>query len=288
MKLLVTIIVLAAALGGGGTMQYLLSEALISHKEAAPPSLEVVPGKRFIRMTAFGFDKAAADLLWIRTIQSLKPTYPTRPKRPLLTPLSEAIITLDPHFHGAYLYCALFLRILRRHTEALDLMAAGEGNNPGLFPYPAEQGHICYFELGDLPVGDPFLSRKGILTYKDLALKHYERALDTEDCPDFFVHFYRAILTKKGMFKTAIGRFIDLYNGATTKSIREYWAWQIKTMLAAQIFQGTRLAVEAAQLRGGGIPPRSAGDPDAPGDRNPASPFSGEDGPVPRLLDRHV
>jgi tetratricopeptide (TPR) repeat protein len=253
-------LVFLAVVGGGGTAQYAVSRALVDHKDAAPTALEVVPGKRFVRFTAFGFDKVMADVYWIRAIQyfnneTLKPRDPTRLKGPLLGPLAEAITTLDPHFHGAYYYASLFLRILRRYEEALALLEKGEAANPNIFMYPSEQGNVCYFDLRDRPVVDPALDAKGIATYRDLAIRHYKRAAGKKGVTPFFERFLQSLLTGRGEFRMALELWIQSHAAARNQATREYYEDRIRDTFALEFSRSANLAVREAAERTGSPPP---------------------------------
>jgi hypothetical protein len=245
----------------GGFAQYSLSEALVAYKDAAPASTEVVPGKRFVRFTAFGFDKVMADIYWIRAIQyfnneTLKPRDPTRLKGPLLSPLAEAITTLDPHFHGAYYYGSLFLRILRRYEQALSLLEKGEKHNPNVFMYPSEQGNLCYFDLRDRPVEDPALLAKGIRTYRDLAIYHYKRAAGKEGVTPFFDRFLQALLSERGEFRVALELWIQRHGAAAeNRATREYCEDRIRETFALEFRRTANLAVRETAKRTGSPPP---------------------------------
>ncbi|MHC5036131.1 MAG: hypothetical protein ACYTHM_02350 [Planctomycetota bacterium] len=253
------LIVGIASAGGGGAAFF--TQKLVPHKDAAPTGLEAVPGKRFVRFVAFGFDKALADILWLRTIQyfnneTLKPRDPVRKKGPLLKGMADAITELDPHFHGAYFYGAIFLRILRRHEEALDLLEEGMEKNPGVFIYPYELGNTCLFDLRDRPVSDPELRKKGIRTYRDLAVQHYKTALKCRTVPSFFVDFFRSLMSGRGEFDAVMKIFLRLYETAPTKSVKKYFEGQIRNLVAERSIRAVLLAL--LQVREAGKPPPAA------------------------------
>ena len=258
----------AAAVLSGGAAVLALSRALVPYKDAAPPSVEYLPGREALRLSAFGFDRALADSLWLRSIQyffeeTRKPRDPTRKKAPLLGPLAQAITDLDPHFEGAYYYGSLFLRVVRRHEEALDLLEKGEVCNPRLFLYPIESGNTATFDLRDLELPESRRTER-LRTWRDLGIEAYKRAARAEDVPPWFPRFFEALLTKRGDFKAILENFRYHYERAKTKEVREYWKDQIRSSFSHQVLTSLQQAIERIR-KAMGKPPGEEEFPQLPG-----------------------
>ncbi|GEM_PF-3159217 len=255
---LVSAVIILSVLGGAGIGVYEISKALLPHKRSAPASLDYLPGRRFIRALSVGFDSAVADILWIRSIQyfneeTLKPRPPGGKKGALLGPMFQSITDLDPHFHGAYWYGSLFLRIFHRFEEALDLLEKGKRHNPGVFFYPFELGSTCYHDLRDRPV-PPSRKRPGVETYRDLAITYYEEALRTGQPSHRFVRMFRAILSGRGEHERILELFEERRAEAKTEALKRYWEEKIRLELSRWLRDRVQSAAEAFRSRNGRPP----------------------------------
>lgn len=238
----------------------LVSRELVPYKERAPEGAQYVSGRDFTRVASFGFDRAAADVLWIRAIQyfdrqTWKPHDPIQRKSPLLAPMLDNVVALDPHFHGAYALGSLFLRIHRRYDEALDLLENGLEHNPGLFLYPSEMGHICAFDLGDRPVTDPKRIGPDIHSHRDLALKYYRIALECPDAPPFFARYYASVMTGRGRFEALLELWNDQYQKAGNhEELRKRALTLIRRTLAQRTTARLREALRRHREEHGALP----------------------------------
>lgn len=255
---LISAAIIVAALGLGGAATYGLAGALVPYKKDAPPSLEYVPSADVLEFTSFGFQNTLADILWIRSIQyfneeTRKPRDPTRKKAPLLAPMGEAITELDPDFHGAYWYIQLFLRIVRRYEEALDLLDKGRKRHPDVSFYASEMAQTCLFDLRD----DPFpetRKRPGIDSWRDLGLHHLKEAVSIPGHPPILDPLLQQLLRGRNETRLTLEIFANNHRNAKTRKERAYWAGRIKETLGLWFADLVRDAVEAFRREKGSLP----------------------------------
>jgi len=150
--------VVVLALAGIG-----LAAGVLHAREAAYPLAPVSERLLYLRSgkTAdrlmLSFDAIAADIYWIRSIQSygrdLKSRNPTG-RFELVQPLLDLTTTLDPHFLIAYRFGAVFLALdppngPGRADQAIALLEKGIRANPTLYQLPYDIAWVHYFHTGN-------------------------------------------------------------------------------------------------------------------------------------------
>jgi hypothetical protein len=251
----------AAALATAGPVIAHLAGRLVHFKERGPSSVEYVPDRRFVKATSFGFDNAVSDLLWIEAIQyfreeTLKPRRAGRRKGPLLKALADDITDLDPHFHGAYDLLSLFLRVLYRYDEAIDLLVKGMACNPKVFLYPYQLGVIHYYDLKDRPLTEHDLLARGFESYRDVGVHYFKQAMGCPGKPEFFIRFLEAIMTGRGELEAVLEMYVNEYEKTKgQEALREYWEKKIRRLLAIREVRALQQGMAKYKERTGSPPP---------------------------------
>lgn len=111
------------------------------------PPLEP-PAPLAVKVLSGGFYRAAADILWLTTIQYFGGGNPNE-SFSALPSLLRTVVTLDPGFEYPYLFGGLVLPWQNNAAEAIALLEAGMAHFPqnGLMPYYA--GAIARLQLKD-------------------------------------------------------------------------------------------------------------------------------------------
>ena len=95
----------------------LLSARTLKRGESVLSNNEVVyvPPEAQTRLTYLGYEQAAADVLWVRTLNYFARHFATDREYPWLRYFLDQIIALDPQFHDVYLWAGsslLYGRVL--------------------------------------------------------------------------------------------------------------------------------------------------------------------------------
>ena len=132
-----------------------------------------------IRRLSIGYSALAADVYWIRTIQyyggarlRLASARPDEGKPdaergfPLLYPLLDVTTTLDPQFHIAYRFGAIFLAEVYpggagRPDLAIALLEKGLRERPGKWEYMQDIGFVHYWWRHDYRQAAGWFDRAG-------------------------------------------------------------------------------------------------------------------------------
>jgi hypothetical protein len=199
---LAVMLVVGALLGAGGWLQHLREEYY-----PAPPvsesSLYITSG-RVLRYLSLGYQALAADLYWIRTIQyygdtQLKvrtvPAADAHRNYALLYPLLDLTTTLDPRFHIAYRFGAIFLAEgppggPGRPDLAIKLLEKGLRERPDRWEYMQDMGFVHYWwthdfqaaaawfrKASDVPGGPWFLRSLAATTLAEGGDRHSSRVM---------------------------------------------------------------------------------------------------------------
>jgi hypothetical protein len=117
------------------------------------------------------FDALAADVYWIRSIQSYGRDLKNR-ARPgrfeLVEPLLDLTTTLDPHFLIAYRFGAVFLALEPpngpgRADLAIQLLEKGLNANPTRWTLAHDIGFVHYFHTGNFTAAADWFERSAVM-----------------------------------------------------------------------------------------------------------------------------
>lgn len=120
----------------------------------------VLPDGNVLRVLSLGYERAVADLFWIRTVYYVGDENASLAKWPGAERLANLVTDVDPHFDSAYVVMASVLGTLRNDPDAaIRLLEKGAANSD-------------YWRIHFL-LGFQYFMEKGEHT---VAAKHIERA----------------------------------------------------------------------------------------------------------------
>ncbi|MEX2209109.1 MAG: hypothetical protein WEF50_23065 [Myxococcota bacterium] len=120
----------------------------------------VLPDGDVLRVLSLGYERAVADLFWIRTVYYVGDEHASLAKWPGAERLADLVTDVDPQFESAYVVMASVLGTLRNDPDAaIRLLEKGAGNSD-------------YWRIHFL-LGFQYFMEKGEHT---IAAKHIERA----------------------------------------------------------------------------------------------------------------
>ena len=95
-------------------------------ERVADGSVGVLPDGNVVRVLSLGFERAVADLFWIRTVYYVGDEHVSKAGWPAAERLANLVTDTDPHFDSAYVVMASVLGGLRRQPdEAIRLLEKG-------------------------------------------------------------------------------------------------------------------------------------------------------------------
>lgn len=167
------------------------------------PPLEP-PSPVAVKALAGGFNRAAADAMWLTTIQYFGGGNPNETYSALPSLLST-VVTVDPNFEYPYLFGGLVLPWQSSARAALELLEAGMSHFPsnGLMPYYA--GAIARLQLKD----------------NHLAAAYFERASKTPGAPRAATLLAGVSLTDLDNRQVALAWWDGVLETSTDATIRE-------------------------------------------------------------------
>ena len=118
---------------------------------------------------SLGYKNLLADIYWMRAVVyygAKRRGGGERPNYDQLFPLLDLVTSLDPHFHVAYRFGAVFLSEAYpngpgRPDLALELLQRGIARDAGRWTYYHDAGFICYWSLNDLPRAAEWFAQGG-------------------------------------------------------------------------------------------------------------------------------
>ncbi|MDP2342878.1 MAG: hypothetical protein Q8O67_18125 [Deltaproteobacteria bacterium] len=222
-------------------MRELLLIAFILVAAALPmPSRPVVVSRawnpRFVQLATLGAERAAAELMWMRTVQVIGDPHFERDGKPHLIKWLEGVTTLDPSLHAPYFLGAVLLVARKDDSIRLDAMLAkAETLAPDDFEFPQLRGFVAYFSGLD-PAA---------------AAAHYERAAAMPGAPAYLAPFAQR-LRKQGLSCRAVSENLrDL--GRRDAGVRRWLTGDDDALLRSCIKE--QLSRAAAQHRLLGLGP---------------------------------
>src|SRR5262249_24757411 len=89
-------------------------------------SVGVLPNGKALRVLSLGFERAVADLFWIRTVYYVGDPDDSKANWPAAEALANLVTDIDPHFDTAYVIMASVLGQLRHDPDgAIRLLEKG-------------------------------------------------------------------------------------------------------------------------------------------------------------------
>jgi hypothetical protein len=178
-----------------------------------------IPDIRQLRLMTLGYDQAAADLVWIRSLEYFAAHFKSDRKYPWLEYLLNQIIDLDPGFTKVYHWAGANVLYGRRFTNK-TVLRSNRFYEMAL-AHDADDYEAAY-RLGlnyyvELKAKDPALARK----YRETGLYYFERAANTPGAPDRIRRLIASISSKLGKHQLALQYLLDLYMQTTDPEQKE-------------------------------------------------------------------
>lgn len=166
----------------------------------------LLPPPGALRVASLGFRAAAADAVWLLTVQYIGGHYITDRQFPHLRRLVETVVDLDPHFVDAYTLGALFLNYSGGHVQAaLDLLQRGYRANPDRWELSHDIARTYYLDLKDYPK----------------ALEWFKVADQIPGRPHYVPRFIARLYAATGQEETALELWEAMRASATSDWVRD-------------------------------------------------------------------
>lgn len=190
----------------GGTLYAIDQRVAVARAESdlrQVPPLEP-PSPTAIKAASLGFTRAAADVVWLSTIQYFGGGNPNE-RYSALPALLRTIVSLDPDFEYPYLFGGLVLPWQNDARAALQLLDDGQARFPnnGLMPYYA--GAIARIQLND----------------NQRAAAYFQRAARTPGAPPAATLLAGVSLTEADDRQVALAWWDGVVQTATDVTIRD-------------------------------------------------------------------
>lgn len=149
------VVLLGTAAAALVPLQQSLDRTRSSYQEA--PDLLWIPSGKVLRTISLGQNGLLADLYWTRVVQYYgRRLHERKAAYPLLAPLLDITVTLDPYLLVAYKFGAIFLSAPAPYGagqpgKAVELLRRGIEANPEEWRLWHDLGFVYYWELQDYP-----------------------------------------------------------------------------------------------------------------------------------------
>ena len=200
--------------------QMALDRQLALYRET--PDLLWIPSGKVLRTLSLGHNGLLADLYWTRVVQYFgRRLHEHRTDFPLLAPLLDITVTLDPHLLVAYRFGAVFLSAsppfgAAEPQKAIALLQRGIQANPEEWRLWHELGFIYYWDLKD---------------YRAASAAYREGSKHPDAAP--WMQVMAAVIEEKGGNRDT-SRFLwtEILNSAEDELIRKNAQMHLETLLA--------------------------------------------------------
>jgi tetratricopeptide (TPR) repeat protein len=174
-----------------------------------------LPRAALLRPALLGFDRLAADLYWLRTIQYFGGRYEAEGRYPSLYPLLELTTSLDPHFLEAYQLGGLLLLIAKQAPQAIRIYEKGIAANPTRWELPYDLGRLYFLDLKD----------------NVQALRWWEAADRLPGRPEYLPRFLARLHAKTGDLETAIELWRAMYERSDNEWVKKTAKAELERLL---------------------------------------------------------
>lgn len=171
--------------------------------------LVYVPDIRMMRAMSLGYDQAAADVLWIRTLEYFARHFLTDRQYRWLEYFLDQIIALDPQFRKVYHWAGANVLYGRRFTNA-NVALSNRFYEKALVAFPED--YEAAYRIGinyyvEMRSEDPDEAQR----YRERGLDYLERAANTPGAPARMRSLVAAISDRLGKKQVALQYLVDLY-----------------------------------------------------------------------------
>ncbi len=189
----------------------LLSARDMRYREASKGSGETlyVPDLRLIRFMTLGYDQAAADLMWLRSIGYFARHFNSDRNYPWLEFLLDQVIALDPKFRRVYHWAGANVLYGQQFTNP-NVLRSSRFYELALQHFPDD--YEAAYRLGlnyyiEMKSNDPDELRG----YKEKGLGYLELAANIQGAPANLRSLVASISRKLGKEQVALQYYIDQY-----------------------------------------------------------------------------
>ena len=190
---------------------FLQAARLQMHKESILNQTEVVyvPAEAQSRLIYLGYDQAAADVLWIRSINYFARHFIGDREYPWLSHFIDQVITFDPKFHDAYLWAGSSLLYGRMLSNEV-VREANVYYERALKVFPND--HESAYRLGmNYHAEMQSEDKTERAEFRRKGLYYLELAANMPDAPNRITELVAALNLKYGSDQLAIQYLTDLY-----------------------------------------------------------------------------
>ena len=203
----------------------------------AAPDLLWIPSGKIIRTLSLGHNGLLANLYWTRVVQYFgTQRHERKMEFPLLAPLLDITVALDPYLLVAYKFGAVFLSAKPPYgagqpEKAVDLLQRGIQANPDEWRLWHDLGFIYYWDLKD---------------YKTAAAAYREGSKNPSAQP--WMRVMAAVIAEKGETRET-SRFLwtEIYRSTEDEAIRNNARMHLETLRVLDDIE--ELEKRAAQFR---------------------------------------
>jgi hypothetical protein len=170
-----------------------------------------VPDTRLSRMITLGYDQAAADLLWLRTLGYFARHFSASRQYAWLEHFIKQIIELDPNFRKVYYWAGASVLYGRRFTNE-NVMLSNIFYEKAMARFPDD--YEAAYRLGlnyyvELKSDDPDEKQR----FREKGLSYLERAANAPNVPPDVINLTASVSKRLGKSQLARQYLVDLYIG---------------------------------------------------------------------------
>jgi len=233
---------LVCAFAGLVPAQMALNERVARYRNT--PELIWIPSGRVLRALSLGHNGLLADIYWTRAVQHFGSQRVERKfEYPLLAPLLDITVALDPQLLIAYKFGGVFLSAppplgAGQPEKAVELLRRGIAENPDEWRLWHDLGFLYYWELKD---------------YKSASEAYLQGSKHPNAAPWMEV-MAAVILQKGGDRETSRFLWTEIYNSTEDVTIRENARDHLDTLRALDDIDELERRVAAFRDRAGRWP----------------------------------
>lgn len=178
-----------------------------------------VPDRRLSRIMGMGYDQAAADLLWLRTLGYFSKRFVRSREYAWLEHFVHQIIDLDPYFRKVYQWAGASVLYGRRFTNE-NVLLSNRIYERAMAQFPDDYEPAYRIGLNyyiEMKAKDPAERRH----FKEQGLAYLEQAANSPQAPPLIRNFVASVSSKLGKTQLARQYLIDLYLATTDPDVRE-------------------------------------------------------------------
>ena len=195
---------------------------------AAESEIIYVPDLRQMRLMTLGYNQAAADILWLRTLEYFALHFRSDRRYPWLEFFLEQIVALDPGFTKVYHWAGVNVLYGRRFTNenverSNHFYELALKQNPDDFEAAYRIGFNHYFEMHSK---DKDIERQ----FREKGLSYFERTANTPGAPERVRKLIAAVSSKLGKHQLSLQYLLDMYMQSTDPEQKESLRARINTL----------------------------------------------------------